>query len=645
MKPLPTCFALAAAVFTATCFADTADLSSRILPQPQALRMEAGSLVMAAKTSLALGAGSEGVGRYFAERLRRGTGWSVPVLANAPGTIHFEVIADPNGSPEAYSLKISPAGVELRAASAAGIARGAETLLQLMPPEVYGSNRCETLTLPYLTINDAPQFPWRGAMLDVSRKFQDKETILKLLDGLAACKLNIFHWHLTDDQGWRLPIEGYPKLTGKGPAYSRADIKEVVERAAALGITILPEIDMPGHSGASCRAYPKISTPNDKGQPTGTMNPGADASYAFIEAVMKDVAAQFPNSKHIHLGADEVGSGGWTKDAQCKAYMQKENLKNNHELYIHFVNRAVAIARKHGFGSIAWDEAFDPKNDPELIIMSWRGMGPGIAAAKAGRTVIATPNPPLYINHANTRSIKNPRAYSAHPTYLNQGYFLYADTPAIPAANRSLVLGGEACLWGECITGPENMFIHMFPRVAAAAENLWLPREKLDWNAFVKRLQIQNRRFQAMGIPYFWEPETLAVNIGGWKPGDLAAHNGVIDIPLKPLAYSGEQEFFITQTTGGGQFRVECAELLKDGVVVDTDRHRHDSSVYVNVDCMYLLKNPDATGVYTLRLHATPLNGDCAALIQHHAALAPDGYSKQCAPGSGANRSKQTPTR
>jgi hexosaminidase len=222
MKHLRTCFAINVAAITsvATCMADTADLSSRLLPPPQSARVEPGSLTLTANASLGLGAGSEVVGRHFRQRLRRGTGWPVPVLTNAPGTIRFDVVPDPKQSPEAYSLNISSTGVIVRASSAAGVARGAETLLQLMPPEVYGSNRCGTLTLPALTINDAPQFAWRGAMLDVSRKFQDKDTILKLLDGLAARKLNIFHWHLTDDQGWRLPIAGYPKLTEERQANS-----------------------------------------------------------------------------------------------------------------------------------------------------------------------------------------------------------------------------------------------------------------------------------------------------------------------------------------------------------------------------------------------------------------------------------------
>ncbi|MCX7007306.1 MAG: family 20 glycosylhydrolase, partial [Kiritimatiellaeota bacterium] len=301
-------------------------------------------------------------------------------------------------------------------------------------------------------------------------------------------------------------------------------------------------------------------------------------------------------------------------------------------------------ARAHGRRAIAWDEAFDAGNDPSLIIMAWRGASPGIAAAKAGRTVIFAPNPPLYINHANSRSKINPRAYSAHTAYLNEIYFAYPDSPAIPPANRPQVLGAEICLWGERVTDVHYMFTHVFPRAAAMAENLWLPRERLDWDRFVSALDAQNRRFDAMNIPYFWEPETLAVNIGSWQRGDVAAKKGVMEFCLDgKLRRAGEQEFYVAQGTGEGQFRIDAVELLKDGVVVDADRHRYESAVYHDVNCLYLLKNPDTAGRNTVRVHVTPLSGDCAASVQLIPALAPDGYSKQCAPGSGANRTKQTP--
>jgi hexosaminidase len=646
MRRLPfSAFCSVLLVFCAT-GAVQSELTQQVLPKPRCVALAAGSLVLTKTTSLNLDAGAETVGGYFAERLRRGTGWPVPVVTGAEGTLCFRIVAQPPSSdsagkaipPDGYSVQIAATGACVRAASPAGLARGAETLLQLMPATVYGSSSGDRITLPALTIEDGPHFPWRGAMLDVSRKFQGRDTILKLLEGLAACKLNVFHWHLTDDQGWRLPIEGYPKLTEKGPAYSRGDIRDVVRRAAELGITIVPEVDMPGHSGASCQAYPEIAVRKENGQPTGTMNPGAESAYTFIEAVMKDLAAQFPDSPFVHIGADEVGSVGWSKDAQCQALMKRENLKSAHELYVYFVNRAVAIARQHGKRSIAWDEAFDAKNDPSLIIMSWRGMAPGIAAAKVGRTVIFAPNPPLYINHANTRSRNNPRAYSAHPSYLNQCYFVYPDTPAIPPENRALVLGAEICLWGECVTDARYMFTHVFPRASAVAENLWVTRGELDWKRFLGSLVGQNSRFNAMSILYFWEPETLPASPLTWKP----AEKGVAEFPLD-LRHAGEQEFFVTQGTGEGQYRVDAVELLKDGITVDADRHPCDASVYRNVDCVYVVKNPDTAGHYTVRVTTKALFGDSTAMLQHIPALPPDGYSMQCVPGSGANRTKQSP--
>ena len=631
------------ALVTAAMAANTpasVDLDQALLPPPRTMHTGTESLVLTSQTTLSMNT-TNVVGLHLAERLRKGTGWPLPIADK--GTIRLEFKAG-SASPEAYSLDVTTNAVIIRAGTPAGIARGAESLLQLMPPSVYGSNRCDTVTLPVVTITDSPQFAWRGLHIDVSRKFQDKDTILKFLDGIAACKLSVFHWHLTDDQGWRLPIEGYPKLTEKGPAYSRADIREVVAHAAELGITILPEVDMPGHSGDSCRAYPDIRIRNDKGQPTGTMNPGADASYAFIEAVMKDVAAQFPNSPYVHIGADEVVSGGWKKDAQCQAFMQHEKLKSPHELYIHFINRAVSIAKLHGLKTIAWDEALDPRNDPALIIMSWRGMPPGIRATELGRQVIFTPTPELYFDHANSRSIQNRHAYSSHPAYLNTAYFFNPGLPAVVPANRSLVMGGQACIWGECIRDAQHPFIMAFPRACALAETLWVPRDRLDWPGFVKRLEIQRQRFAAMKIPYFWEPESLAVNIGAWKPGDIAAKKGVMEFSLDGLLrHAGEQEFLVGQGSGDGQFRIDAVELLKDGVVVDQDRHPYESSVYKDTRCIYLVKNPDVTGHYSVRIHVKQLFGESAATVQLIPALAPDKYSQQCRPGSGANRSKQTP--
>lgn len=634
----------AASLLVAACTAHAAtleEIQAGLMPLPGSVKAGAGEVTLNSAASISLGKGCDTVGRHFAERLRNGTGWALPEKAD--GVIRLELAGDAKASPEAYTLQVGAGRVLIRAATSAGLARGVETLLQLMPPEVYGKNNCTSLVLPAVSIADAPQFAWRGLQLDVSRKFQTKATILKLLDGIAACKLNVFHWHLTDDQGWRLPIEGYPKLTAKGPAYTREDIREVVARAAELGITLVPEIDVPGHSAASGNAYPEIAVSNEKGKPSNTLNVGSEATYAFIDAVMKDVAAQFPDSPYIHIGADEVGGGLWKKDPQCQALMKKENIKGTHELYLHFVNRVVGIVKKHGRRAIAWDETLDKKVDPSLIIMSWRGMAPGVEAAKAGRQVVFTPTPALYLDHANTRSKENLQAYSKHPAYLNHIFYSNAGIPAIPADKRSLIMGTQLCIWSEVVTGDTHMFKLAFPRACAIAENLWMPRERLDWDDFIRRLGPQRKRLAAMDIPVFWEPETLAVTVGGWKAGEVVAKNGVIEIPLPKFQCAGEQEFYAAQGVGDGQFKIESVELLKNGRVVATNKHDYESSLYKDTKQVYIVKNPDTDAGYSVRFRVKQLSGDCSAIVQYNPAMAPEMYSKQCAPGSGSNGGAKEP--
>lgn len=612
-----------------------------LLPYPSSVKQSNGKLMLTSSTAISLDPASDLAGRHFATRLARGTGWNIPITSN--GIIKLKVVPNKKASPESYTLKITTKGVNIRAASAQGIVRATETLLQLMPPAIYSANKFDTITLPTLTITDSPAFQWRALMLDVSRKFQNKETIIKLLDGMAACKLNLFHWHLTDDQGWRLPIEVYPKLTEEpNDSYTRDDIREVVEHAAKLGITIMPEIDMPGHSLACCKAYPEISTLDDKGNPTGTINPGSDATYRFVEDVIGDVVKQFPNSPYIHIGADEVGKKRWEKDPQCQALMDREKLKNTSELYTYFVNRATAIVKKNGRKAFAWDEAFNLNVDPDLVIMSWRGMRPGIEAAKANRAVVFCPTPQIYIDHANSRSNKNMPAYSGNTAYLNHCYFFNPGLPAVPSDKRHLVLGGEACIWSECITSADHMFMLAFPRACAIGETLWTPRQEQDWDSFLARLDAQRQRLEAMKIAYFWEPQTLAINIGSWGKGEIISKNGVLDFDLSgKFTNPGVQEFFVGQGLGEGQFLIEYMELLKDGEVISKDRHSYESSVYKDAKSLYLLKSPDITGKYTLQIHAKQLSGDCSAIVPLIPALPLDQYSKQCGPDTGANSTKE----
>ncbi len=615
--------------------------SANLIPMPKSIQLAKNKFTLTRETTVSLGQGTELVGKHFIQRLAKGTGWKVQT--NQQGTIQLKIVAS-KGSPEAYTLQIHDKGIIITAASAEGIVRGTESLLQLMPPSVYGKGTLKDITLPCLTINDAPEYAWRALMLDVSRRFQNKDTIIKLLDGMAACKFNVFHWHLTDDQGWRLPIAGYPKLTSNPDvSYTRQDIREVVDHAEKLGITIMPEIDMPGHSSAACRAYPEIATRKADGKITGTMNPGAEATYKFINDVIADVCKQFPNSPNIHIGADEVGTGNWKNHPECLELMKREKLHSTHELYTYFINKCCAIVKKHHRKPFAWNEALSSKVDPDLTILSWKGMRPGIAAAKAGHDVVFSPTPQIYFDHPNTRSKKNPFAYSANASYLNHCYYFNVGLPAIPADKRHHILGGEACLWSERIKSADHMFIMMFPRAWAIGETLWSAPEQKDWDHFLARLTPMRQRFEAMDIAYFWEPESLAINVGAWNAGDIQKNKGIMQYDLSgKVPQAGLQEIFVGQGPGEGQFLLTGMELLHDGKVTGQDWHDYESSVFHNASSLYLLKLPSVKGKITLRIHVKQLWGDSSATVQLNPALPLDQYSKQCAPDTGSNRTKQT---
>lgn len=604
---------------------------NRLLPVPQSVKMGNGVFVLTAKTTINIAPECDVVGQHFADRLRRGTGWNVPVTEG--GKICLKINAAAGTSPEAYTLRINNSGIVVQGATPAGVARGLETLFQLMPTAVYGSNRCERITLPAVEIADAPRFAWRGFMLDVSRYFVSRDDVLKFLDGMAADKLNIFQWHLTDDQGWRLPIKGYPKLTQDTKhSYSREDIRAVVEHAAKLGITIVPEIDVPGHSSATCNAYPEIATLNKNGKPGNTMNPGAPATYAFLEKVIDDVAVQFPDSPYIHIGTDEVGVGRWSADPQCQALMKQEKIGGPHQLYTFFVNRMASIVKQHGRKPVAWEDSYSKEADPNLIFMGWRDMRACISMPKAGRDIIMAPGNVAYFDIPNSRSLDN--AQGGNSLNLNVVYLFEPNSTALTPEERCHVLGAQGCLWGDhIIPSLEYFFRSAFPRTAALGETLWSPREKRDWDSFLVRLALQRERYDAMKIPYFWETDSLAVSLGSWTTTDLSQRDGILDFPLTgKIRQAGFAEFSALYGTGEGQFRVTGMELLRDGKVIDRCSHNHDATVSNDFDHFYHLTIPEITGNYTLRVHAQQLRGDCSAIVQMIPALTPDRYSPRSRP-------------
>ncbi|MFD2157612.1 beta-N-acetylhexosaminidase [Rubritalea tangerina] len=607
---------------------------------PQAAVMEAKQGAFSVSEALSFGAvgGCDDEVAFFASEMRKVTGWKVPVGKN--GQVVFEKVS---GSGEGYQLEINSAGVTIQAASSAGLFYGFQTLRQLSPVEVFAKRQQASLVngweLPGLKIQDQPRFEWRGVLVDVSRHFQPKEEMLKLLDSMAMVKLNVLHWHLTDDQGWRPEIKAYPKLTSqnKGKYYSQEDLREIVAYAQERGITIVPEIDVPGHSGAVARAYPELCVAKKDGKGRHNVYDVSNPEvYTFLDNVFGELSAIFPGS-YIHLGADEVGKGAWRHDAGCQAFMKKNGIKDLHGLQAHFVGRVSALIRKYGKKPIAWDEALEGGADKGLAIMSWRGVQPGMEAAKHGHKVVLCPVSALYYDRANSRSASHPNGYSANTVTLSQSYYFEPHIPGLSDEAKACIMGAQGCVWGEKIRGGDHLQRQVMLRGAALSEALWSPRASLDWNDFLGRLEVHRGRLSASEVPYWWEEETTAQQVGSWS--QLKAEREAVILPLDgKIKRAGLHEFLFHRTQGEGSFHIFKAEMLEDGKVVAEDAHVYTATVEPRRPNQYYLLHleefkPGAS--YALRYTIEPVKGGSSGVVMHLPALEADRYAKDRSPGAG----------
>jgi len=439
---------------------------------------------------------------------------------------------------EGYKLDVHENGVQLTANQAAGIFNGLQTLKQLFPAETLAADYkiSEPIELQGCTITDYPRFGWRGAMLDVSRHFFTVDEVKTFIDKMSEYKLNIFHWHLTDDEGWRIEIKSLPKLTevgawrvprhGKfgdqieapkpgekatdGGFYTQEQIKDVIQYAAARNITIVPEIDIPGHSMAALAAYPELSVKKEpkfvspgykfsewygngkfKMLIENTLNPTDEKVYEFVDKIFTEVAQLFP-SEYIHMGGDECYHGYWEESADVQKFMKKNKIKDTHELQSYFVTRVNKIIKSKGKKMIGWDEILEGGLTDDAAVMSWRGMKGGIEAAKKGHKVVMSPTTFAYLDYTQgDPSVENliyaslslEKAYSFEPVPEN--------------VNADLILGGQGNLWTEMVVTMPFAFYMVYPRVFAIAESVWTPKEKKDWNSFVTRTEKHFDRFDA----------------------------------------------------------------------------------------------------------------------------------------------------
>ena len=505
-----------------------------IIPLPSTYELKPGTFYITGQSSIGIDKSDPemtALANYFNEEISDATGFSLPV--NNSGTIIFQLGEHKELGEEGYQLSISSDQLILSAYKHHGIFNGIQSVLQLLPPEIKSKTvqADATWSINCIEVTDKPQFAWRGLMLDVSRHFFTKQEVKKFIDQMAEYKYNVFHWHLTDDQGWRLEVKSLPRLTAIGAwraprvgnwwerepqlptdslsyggYYTTEDIREIVEYAQQRYVTIVPEIDIPGHSMAALSAYPEISC---TGGPfhvnvgntfytkiENSLCAGNEQTFEVLDSVFAEVARLFP-SPHIHFGGDECYKGFWEKCSKCKMRMQKEHLKNLEELQSYFVKRVAAMVQKRGKQVIGWDEILEGGLAPETIVMSWRGMKGGIEAAKQGHSVIMTPTDHCYLDFYQGDPTVEPNTYSMLRLQDCYKYQLIPDS-----VDASLIMGGQGNLWTESVPHYRQVEYMIWPRALAISETLWTDARLRNWKFFVNRVEQQFERFDRSGVNY-----------------------------------------------------------------------------------------------------------------------------------------------
>jgi N-acetyl-beta-hexosaminidase len=533
--------AIGLAILFLTAAALTADAAA-IIPAPQKMEFQSGYFRLAPDTQIYTDSASTDTGKALIARLSKSMGWRFKIngkttpdqeVLNHDGILLTTHNADPSLGDEGYELTVFTNRIIVRAASQAGLFYGVQTLLQLLPPEIFSSNEVKGVEwqMPCVQITDWPRFKWRGLMLDVSRHFFTKSEVEQLLDAMALHKINMFHWHLTDDQGWRIEIKKYPRLTSVGAwrdgvgfglasnstttygpdgryggFYTQDDIREVVAYAAARHITVVPEIEMPGHSLAALAAYPQFGTsdgpftiPMQAGVNPGIYSPAKAGTFQFLDDVLTEVFQLFPG-RYIHIGGDEVPPGPWEHDAACQALMKREGLKTPAELESWFIKRIEKFVNAHGKTLIGWSEIARGGLAQNAVVMDW--IGGGKEAASQEHDVVMTPTSYCYFDSYQSRDLSTePRAIGGFLPL--QKVYSFEPVPAGLAPEfQKHILGVQGNMWTEYIPNLRHVEYMAFPRLTALAEVAWSAKSSRNYADFLRRLKTDERRLNQLGVNY-----------------------------------------------------------------------------------------------------------------------------------------------
>jgi hexosaminidase len=494
-----------------------------IIPQPGQMEKKADPFYINDKTKIVVESSNEalqGIADYLSKSLEKSHGVKLEITDTPTDNSIGLYLTKTAAGPEGYQLSVSDKSISLSAGAPTGIFHGIQTMLQLMhedSPIVSG-----------VEIDDAPRYAYRGMHLDVGRHFFPVDFIKKYIDYLARYKYNYFHWHLTEDQGWRIEIKKYPKLQevaayrnetlighysdkphkfdGQkyGGYYTQEEVKEIVAYATERHITVIPEIEMPGHAQAALAAYPELACtdgPIEVATKWGVFPDvycPTEITFGFLEDVLMEVFELFP-SKYIHIGGDECPKTAWENSEFCQDLIKKEGLKDEHGLQSYFIQRMEKFINANGRSIIGWDEILEGGLAPNATVMSWRGIQGGIEAAEQGHDVIMTPGSHCYFDHYQSDSPDEPLAIGGFLP-LEKVYSFDPTPKELSPEHAKHILGGQANVWTEYLKTPESVEYMIFPRMCALAEALWSPKENLNYEDFMSRLEPQLISLKKEGV-------------------------------------------------------------------------------------------------------------------------------------------------
>lgn len=599
-----------------------------IIPAPVKLTPGQGAFELSPQTIIYASTGARPEADYLKSELTPATGFNLGITEApepAPTAKGIVLKLDPKapvGHAEGYQLEVTPELITVTARKPAGLFYGCQTILQLLPPEIFCKQKASGIdwTLPSVSVLDYPRFGWRGHLFDVCRHFFTVAEVKRSIDLLALHKANQFHWHLTEDQGWRIEIKRYPRLTEvgawrvdpdgtrSGGIYTQDEVRDVVEYATKRHINVIPEIEFPGHSRAALACYPSLGCTGGPYEVQGIWGvhsdvycAGKEETFEFIENVLDEVLALFP-SRYIHIGGDECPKDRWKECPHCQQRIKDEGLKDEHELQSYFIRRFDKYLTERGRRLVGWDEILEGGLAPGAVVQSWRGIEGGIQAANAGHDVIMSPTSHCYLDYSyESLPLKTSYSYEPIPEGLDEDKIGH-------------VLGIEGNSWTEFIPD-QNRYDHQtYPRMTALAEAGWSLNSVRSWEDYTERMKTHEKRLEILGVK-FGKPEDLrleeATIAGKWIAAEMQLQGIAMLFDVTPyVSGEGVYDAIVWWTSGNTGLQMKSIALLQDGKEVACDVHECFSG-YDKRGVVYslALESYQPGAQYELKCFGAPING------------------------------------